>query len=131
MGTPSPRNGAVEYLYERIWPIVDDSRPLSVLTAEAGPDLSYALGELGVRPTRQPRWIVTDDLRLVCQVPVLALGDDAAEGVDEDAVRQQIAAGKPDGHIAAELGVPRSAVEEIRSRLESDAVQPAGVGVAG
>lgn len=129
MGTPSPHDR--EYVYRHIWPITDDTLPASVLTVQAAAELGSTLGRLGVRPTRRPRFTVADD-RLVAEVPVLRLdGDEPAADADEDEVLQALAAGQDVGHIAAELGVPRSAVEEIRARCEEAAGRPAGAGVAG
>lgn len=118
---------AETYLYRHIWPIVDQDVPMSALTAEASRELGPLLGQLGARPTARPRWVVVED-RLVCEVPVLRLDGEPesapdGEGVDPEAVLALVREGKPDGHIAAVLGYPRSAVERIR---EEGWREPAG-----
>lgn len=128
MSEPSPRDR--EFTYTHIWPIVDDSLPASALKVEAARVLGPTLGLLGVRPTRRPRFTVADD-RLVAEVPVLRLDGDEPVDTDGAAVLRALAAGKEDGHIAGELGVPRSFVEEIRTRVEEAAGEPAEAGVAG
>lgn len=126
------RPESTRFVYRHIWEIEDDGLPISNLKAEAGRQLSDLFGLLGVRPTARARFSVSDDSMLVAEVPVLRLAGDApADDTDEDKVRQAIREGKQDGHIAAELGVPRSVVEAIRAGLERDAEEPARAGVAG
>lgn len=99
---------STEFVYRRIWEIVDQDRPTSALTAEASADLSTALGLLGVRPTRQPRWMVVED-RLVCEVPVLRLDGDERDGGGADCERRFSDAGHPDSE---RCGQPVTAVAE-------------------
>jgi hypothetical protein len=96
------------YVYRHIWPIVDEDRPLSSLRVEASAALGPILGRLGVRPTAQPRYLVSDD-RLVCEVPVLRLDGD-----------------EPDPRTE-ELGGPAEAQRVNRLRPQQ---QRAGAGVA-
>lgn len=114
-----------KYLF--IWPITDLDLPQSALEAEASRELSFTLGRLGVRATGRPKFTVTQDWRLVAEVPVARVDDD---DVDETAVLALIRAGETDGHIAARLGCPRSEVERIRGEVELPAGEPAVVGVA-
>lgn len=113
-------------VYRYIWPITDLDLPQSALEAEASHELNYTLGRLGLRATGRPEFTVTEDWRLVASVPVARVGDDS--DVDETAVRALIQAGETDGHIAARLACPRSAVERIRVEVES-ASEPAAAGV--
>lgn len=107
---------STEFMYRRIWEIVDQDRPTSALTAEASADLSTALGLLGVRPTRQPRWMVVED-RLVCEVPVLRLDGDERDGGGADCER-----GFPDAG--------QSSLEKC-GRPSSTVVEPADAAVVG
>lgn len=111
MDTRSPHDR--EFTYTHIWPILDDSRPLSALRVEASAALSPILSRLGVRPTAQPRYLVTDD-RLVCEVPVLQVGDQPGRSVDEVSVLRLVQVGWSDRHIGAELGYDHKTVGRIR-----------------
>lgn len=112
MGTPSPHDR--EYIYRHIWPILDDSRPISALKVEASAAIGPILGRIGVRPVGQPRYTVADD-RLVCEVPVLRLdGDEPERKVDKVAVLRLLRVGWTDRHIAAELNYNPRQVWEIR-----------------
>ena len=102
------------YVYRHIWPILDEDRPLSSLRVEASAALGPILGRLGVRPTAQPRYLVSDD-RLVCEVPVLRLdGDEPQPRTDETAVLRLVQVGWSDRHIGAELGYDHTTVGRIR-----------------
>jgi len=108
---------AEHLVYRHIWEIVDDTLPLSALRLEANRELGALLNQRGVVATDRPRYTVAED-RLVVEVPV----DRVAPDVDEEAVLRRLHAGKHPGHIAAELGLPRSVVEAIEA-----ADQPAEV----
>lgn len=113
MGTPSQPE-STRFVYRHIWPIVDDSRPLSALRVEASAALGPILGRLGVRPTAQPRFLVAED-RLVCEVSVLRVnGDEPENDVDELAVVRLVQVGWTDRHIGAELGYEHTKVGRIR-----------------
>lgn len=106
-----------EQTYVHIWEIVDQDLPLSALRLEANRELSWLLGSHGVVATDRPRFTVAGD-RLVVEVAVERVSPD----VDEEAVLLRLRAGRHPGHVAAELGLPRSVVEAIEA-----ADQPAEV----
>lgn len=99
-----------DLVYRHIWEIVDDTLPLSALRLEANRELGALLSRRGVVATDRPRYTVAED-RLVVEVPV----DRVAPDVDEEAVLLRLRAGRHPGHVAAELGLPRSVVEAIEA----------------
>lgn len=109
-----------DLVYRHIWEIVDDTLPLSALRLEANRQLGALLSRRGVVATDRPRYTVAED-RLVVEVPVDRVAPDVDE-VDEEAVLLRLRAGRHPGHVAAELGLPRSVVEAIEA-----ADQPAEV----
>lgn len=112
-------------IYQHIWPIVDDERTLSMLTAEASAALDVHVRRAGARITGQPTWRVAGD-RLVCQVPAEPAEAENDPDGDAVAVMRLSQLGWSDDQIGDEFGWDADQVAALRTQM----CLPQGSGVA-
>jgi hypothetical protein len=119
-------------VYRHIWPIVDDSLPLSVLRVEAAAVLDAYAARAGCRLVGEPRWTVSGD-RLAVEVPAVPAAPDRLSM--SVAILRLVQLDRSDVEVAADLGLPvgevTAAREEMRLRPGAEAAEPAArAGVA-
>jgi hypothetical protein len=111
------------FVFEAVWPILDEDRTMSALVAEACAEVDALCRAQGGRIVGEIAWAV-DGLRLIARATAAEV-DGRVSSVPKgtvservDRIRSLAGRGWTDERIAAELGCSASAVTKVRARAE-------------